>query len=154
MHTFIVHDLWYCFFVQQVVSLQAELSYLQGHLATIELPQQPSPSPPQTTIAPQVVSLANLPSATSSAMPTTYDLSSLFDPIVQTSSWAMNQRPIDPRQYLGSGPSATSPSGGNGGDLQTLARELLHRYGSSHVACSNAPSSHSLSKWPTLDLIN
>ncbi|XP_027336940.1 LOB domain-containing protein 18-like [Abrus precatorius] len=128
---------------QQVVSLQAELSYLQGHLATLELPQPPPPSSPQATIAPPVISIADLPSAPASTVPATYDLSSLFDPMAQNSSWAMQQRPIDPRQYLGSGPSASS---GSGGDLQALARELLHRHGSAPVACSNPSSSHSLSK--------
>lgn len=124
---------------QQVMSLQAELSYLQGHLATYEVPQPPTP-PPQAL---PMVSLANLPLAPSSAMPDTYDLSSLYE-VPQTSSWVMQQRPNEPRQYLGSGTSSTS---NNGGDLQALARELLHRYGSSpHVACSDAPSSHSLSK--------
>lgn len=123
------------------MSLQTELSYLQGHLATYEVPQPPTPSPPQSL---PMVSLANLPLASSSAMPATYDLSSLFDPMTQTSSLAMQQRPNEQRQYLGSGTSSTS---NNGGDLQALARELLNRYGSiPHVACSNAPSSHSLSK--------
>ncbi|CAL5196261.1 unnamed protein product [Lathyrus oleraceus] len=111
---------------QQVMSLQAELSYLQGHLATYEVPQPPTPSPPQA-----------FPMVSSSSIPPTYDLSSLFDPMAQTSAWAMHQRPNEPRQYLGSGTS--TPSSNNGGDLQVLARELLHRYGS-------APSSHSLSK--------
>ncbi|XP_004510942.1 LOB domain-containing protein 30-like [Cicer arietinum] len=122
---------------QQVVSLQAELSYLQGHIATYEVPQPPKTSPPQATIAPSMVSLANLPLASSSSInPATYDLSSLFDPMAQTSSWAMHQRPNG--QYFGSG---TSTSNNSGGDLQSLARELLLRYGS-----SNDPSSNSLSK--------
>ncbi|XP_061371060.1 LOB domain-containing protein 18-like [Gastrolobium bilobum] len=132
---------------QQVVSLQAELSYLQGHLATLELPHPPPPSPPQITMAPPVISIADLPPASSSTVPATYDLSSLFDPMAQTSSWAMQQRPIDPHQFLGSGPSTTTSS--SGGDLQALARELLNRQGSApvaHVACSNASSSHSLAK--------
>lgn len=107
------------------MSLQAELSYLQAHLATYGVPQPPTPFPPQP-----------LPMVCSSSIPPSYDLSSLFDPMAQTSSWAMQQRPNEPRQYLGSG---TSTSSNNGGDLQVLARELLHRYGS-------APSSHSLSK--------
>lgn len=140
------------FFVQQVVSLQAELSYLQGHLATLEVPHPPQHTPPQATIAPPVISIADLTSApataSASTMPAaTYDLSLLFDPMTQ-SPWSMQQRAIDPRHYLGSG--APSSSSG-GGDLQALARELSHRHGSnSHaappVACSNASSSHSLSK--------
>ncbi|TKY63755.1 LOB domain-containing protein 18 [Spatholobus suberectus] len=132
---------------QQVVSLQAELSYLQGHLATLELPQPPPPSSPQATMSmvPPVISIADLPSTASpSTMPATYDLSSLFDPMAQTPSWAVQQRPIDSRQYMGS--SGTSTTSASGGDLQALARELLHRHGSDPVACSNPSSSHSLSK--------
>ncbi|KAK7390103.1 hypothetical protein VNO78_25402 [Psophocarpus tetragonolobus] len=132
---------------QQVVSLQAELSYLQGHLATLELPQPPPPSSPQaTTMAPPVISIPDLPSSgsASSTMPPTYDLSSLFDPMAQTPSWALQHRPIESRQYVGSGPGGTSASGS---DLQALARELLHRHGSAPVvACSNPSSSHSISK--------
>ncbi|WJX87163.1 hypothetical protein P8452_69382 [Trifolium repens] len=119
---------------QQVMSLQAELSYLQGHLATYEVPQPPTPSPPQAL---PMVSLANLPLLSPSSIPPTYDLSSLFDPMAQTPSWAIHQRPNEPQQFLGSGTSTSSNIGG--GDLQSLARELLHRYGS-------APSSHSHSK--------
>ncbi|CAI8607398.1 unnamed protein product [Vicia faba] len=106
---------------QQVLSLQAELAYLQAHLATYQVPQPP----------PQALPMV------SSTIPPTYDFSSLFDPMAQTSSWAMHQRPNEPRQYLGSGTSTTSSN--NDGGLQILARELLHRYGST-------PSSHSLSK--------
>ncbi|CAJ2657534.1 unnamed protein product [Trifolium pratense] len=118
---------------QQVMSLQAELSYLQGHLATYEVPQPPTPSPPQAL---PMVSLANLPLLSSSSIPPTYDLSSLFDPMAQNPSWTMHQRPNEPHQFLGGG---TSTSSNSGGDLQSLARELLHRYGS-------APFSHSHSK--------
>ncbi|RDY14810.1 LOB domain-containing protein 18, partial [Mucuna pruriens] len=130
---------------QQVVSLQAELSYLQGHLATLELPQPPPPpSSPQATMAPPVISIADLPSSASTG-PVTYDLSSLFDPMAQTPSWAVQPRSIDSRQYVGS--SGTSPTSASGGDLQALARELLHRHGSaSVVACSNPSSSHSHAK--------
>ncbi|KAL2337446.1 hypothetical protein Fmac_011892 [Flemingia macrophylla] len=132
---------------QQVMSLQAELSYLQGHLATLELPQPqqppPPPSSPQATMAQQVISIAELPSSTG---PATYDLSSLFDPMAQTPSWALQpNRPIESRQYVGSsGTSATTSA--SGGDLQALARELLHRHGSSPLSCSNPSSSHSISK--------
>ena len=135
------------------MSLQAELSYLQGHLATLELPHPPPqpPSSPQATIAPPVLSISDLPPApaATATMPATYDLSSLFEPMAQT-SWAMQHRPIDPRQILGSGTSTSSASGsGGGGDLQALARELLRRHGSAPAApvpCSNAPPSQSHSK--------
>lgn len=133
---------------QQVVNLQAELSYLQGHLATLEVPQPapPQPSSPHatTTMAPPVISISDLPPSSAA----TYDLSSLFDPMGQSPSWAMQPRPIESRQYNvgSSGPSSSSVGGG---DLQTLARELLHRHGGSApvVACSNPSSSpHSISK--------
>ncbi|XP_062156223.1 LOB domain-containing protein 18-like [Alnus glutinosa] len=122
---------------QQVVNLQAELSYLQAHLATLELPSPPPAPPPPTAMTPPPLSIADLPSA--SVMPVTYDLSSLFDPMVQP-SWAMQQRSMDPRQLGGGG----SLSGG-GGDLQALARELLHRHGSAPPG-STSSTSPSLSK--------
>ncbi|KAG5060784.1 LOB domain-containing protein 18 [Glycine soja] len=137
---------------QQVMSLQAELSYLQGHLATLELPQPPPPSSPQaTTMAPPpLISIAEfIPSSAlaSSTVPPTYDLSSLFDPMAQTPSWAVQPRPIESRQYVGSGPSGPSATIASGGDLQALARELLHRHGSAPVvACSNPSSSYPISK--------
>ncbi|XP_017969845.1 PREDICTED: LOB domain-containing protein 18 [Theobroma cacao] len=128
---------------QQVVNLQAELSYLQAHLATLELPSPPPPPPPSTTLmAPPPLSISDLPSATS--VPATYDLSSLFDPVVQH-SWGMQQRQIDPRQFGGSGSSSLTGSG----DLQALARELLHRQGSPQhgcLPCTDASPSQSLSK--------
>ncbi|XP_022757103.1 LOB domain-containing protein 18 [Durio zibethinus] len=124
---------------QQVVNLQAELSYLQAHLATLELPSPPPPPQPQTLMAPPPLSISDLPSA--SSVPATYDLSSLFDPMVQP-SWAMQQRQIDPRQFGGSGSSSSTGCG----DLQALARELLHRQGSPQLPCTDASSSPSLSK--------
>ncbi|XVE73999.1 hypothetical protein DITRI_Ditri11bG0163900 [Diplodiscus trichospermus] len=125
---------------QQVVSLQAELSYLQAHLATLELPSPPPPpAPSQTLMVQPPLSISDLPSA--SSVPASYDLSSLFDPMVQ-SSWAMQQRQIDPRQFGGSGSSASTGSG----DLQALARELLHRQGSPQLPCTDASPSPSLTK--------
>ncbi|TYI69657.1 hypothetical protein E1A91_D08G167900v1 [Gossypium mustelinum] len=133
---------------QQVVNFQAELSYLQAHLTTLELPSPPPPPPPpsQTLVAAPPLSISDLPSA--SSVPATYDLSSLFDPMVAQTSWAMQQRQIDPRQYGGTGSASSTGSG----DLQALARELLHRQGSPHLPCTDAsvspaPSpSRSLSK--------
>lgn len=129
-----------------MVNLQAELTYLQAHLATLELPSpSPLPPPPQQLMAVRPpLSISDLPSA--SSVPATYDLSSLFDPIlVQSSSWAMQQRQIDPGQFGGSG-SISSISTGSG-DLQALARELLHRHGSPQLPCTDASSSPSLTKW-------
>ncbi|CAK7347928.1 unnamed protein product [Dovyalis caffra] len=126
---------------QQVVNLQAELSYLQAHLAALEVPSPPPPPPP-TLATPPPLSIADLPSA--SSIPAAYDLSSLFDPMVQP-SWSMQQRQMDPRQFGGSGGS----SGTSGGDLQSLARELLHRRGSpppGSMPCSDVLASSSISK--------
>ncbi|KAG4925440.1 hypothetical protein JHK87_050980 [Glycine soja] len=133
---------------QQLVSLQAELSYLHGHLAQMELPQpSPPPPPPQTTAAPPSgFSIADLPPATVAAVPaTTYDLSSLFDPLGQT-SWAMQQRAIDLRQYLA---AAAAPSTTSGADIQAVARDIPHRHGSPPsppASSSNASPSLSHSK--------
>ncbi|XP_022770304.1 LOB domain-containing protein 18-like [Durio zibethinus] len=122
---------------QQVVNLQAELSYLQAHLATLELPSPSPPPPPLMALSP--LSISDLPSA--SSVPATYDLSSLFDPMVQP-SWAMQQRQIDPRQFGGSGSSSSTGSG----DLQASARELHHRQGSPQLPCTETSPSPSLSK--------
>ncbi|EEF50399.1 LOB domain-containing protein 18 [Ricinus communis] len=136
---------------QQVVNLQAELSYLQAHLATLELPSPPPPPPPQSLVPPPPLSIADLPSA--SSVPATYDLSSLFDPMTQPSpSWAMQQRQMDPRQFGGGsslGSSSATIGGCGGGDLHSLARELLHRHASpprGSVPCSGTLSSPSISK--------
>ncbi|KAM7476340.1 hypothetical protein LguiB_023583 [Lonicera macranthoides] len=121
---------------QQVVNLQAELSYLQAHLATLELPIPPSVPPQQPLVSPPPLSISDLPAA--SCMPATYDLSSLFDPMMQPSWTMMQQRQIDPRQFSVSSraPSEMSPAVASGGDLQELARELLHRHGSPPVPCT------------------
>ncbi|XWS35694.1 hypothetical protein CRYUN_Cryun20dG0018400 [Craigia yunnanensis] len=123
---------------QQVVNLQAELTYLQAHLATLELPSPPPPPPPTTLMASPPLSISDLPSA--SSMPATYDLWSLFDPMVQ-SSWAMQQRQNDPRQFRGNGSSSSTGSG----DLQALARELLHRQASPQLPYTDASASPSSS---------
>lgn len=112
-----------------MVNLQAELSYLQAHLATLELPSRPPPPPPpppppQTLTTHPPLSISDLPSV--SSMSVTYDLSSLFDPMGQP-SWAMQQREMDLHQY---GDPFFSSTGGGGGDLQALARELFNRQGS------------------------
>lgn len=105
-----------------MVNLQAELTYLQAHLATLELPTPPQPPqfPP-----PPPLSIADLP--TSSAAPTTYDLSSLFDPTLHIPSWTLHQRRHEfPTTARPDGPSSTT--GGGGGGLQGLPRELLNRH--------------------------
>ncbi|XP_023005988.1 LOB domain-containing protein 18-like [Cucurbita maxima] len=122
---------------QQVASLQAELSYLQAHLATLELP---SPPPPPNFAAQPQVSISDLPSA--SSLPVTYDLSSLFDPMAQP-AWAMQQQRLDHRQFSSGVAGGSSTTAGEG-DLQALARALLHRHGG--PPCSDASSQPSLSK--------
>ncbi|KAJ6729865.1 hypothetical protein OIU85_020739 [Salix viminalis] len=101
-----------------------------------------TPPLPPTLVTQPPLSIAGHPSA--SAIPAAYDLSSLYDPMVQP-SWSMQPRQQDPRQFGGnSGTSETS-----GGDLQALVRELLLRRGSpppGSVPCSDALASSSISK--------
>ncbi|CAL9232580.1 unnamed protein product [Arabidopsis halleri] len=104
---------------QQVVSLQTELSYLQAHLATLELPQpQPPPVPVSSSGSLQALSITDLPSIS----PSVYDLSSIFEPVM-SSTWAMQQQPR-PSDHLFGVPSSSSIGGG--GELQALAREFIH----------------------------
>ncbi|KAM0935231.1 putative transcription factor AS2-LOB family [Dioscorea sansibarensis] len=117
---------------QQVVNLQAELSYLQAHLATLELPSPPPPPPPPPLLTASPFSISDLPF--SSSPPTTLDLSTLIDPILNQPPWASQLV-----QQLGSGRDRSSPadqssggSEGGAGDLQALARELLHRHHHQH----------------------
>ncbi|ESW11988.1 hypothetical protein PHAVU_008G075900 [Phaseolus vulgaris] len=127
---------------QQVVNLQAELSYLQGHFAQMEVPHPPPPPLTQSVATPRF-SVSDLPSTTAAAAATaTYDLSSLFDPTGQV-SWAMQHRAMDPRQYMGHPPSASTRV-----NVQAVAGDLSHRHGSppSPPASSNASPSLSLSK--------
>ncbi|KAI3701043.1 hypothetical protein L2E82_45686 [Cichorium intybus] len=115
---------------QQVVNLQAELSYFQAHLATLEGPTPPPPPPPQSLTLPPGLTISDLPTA--SSLLGSYDLTSLLEPMVPP-SWTMQpiRRPMDPRQFMSSstGRAQTDilPSQGDASDLQELARELLHR---------------------------
>ncbi|KAL3536937.1 hypothetical protein ACH5RR_000303 [Cinchona calisaya] len=131
---------------QQVVNLQAELSYLQGHLATLELP--PPPAQPQQIMAPPSLTIADLPTAGSSSVPATYDLSSLFDHPVLVQhpppQWTMQPpRQMDSHHQFGAGGTRAPTAEASSGDLQELARELLHRQGSSSstVPCNNMAAS-------------
>ncbi|KAK9068263.1 hypothetical protein SSX86_012375 [Deinandra increscens subsp. villosa] len=138
--------------LKQVVNLQAELSYFQAHLATLEGPTPPPPPPPlppQTAPPPPGLSINDL--TTASSFLGSYDLSSLLEPMVPP-SWAM-QTPrswqMDPRQFMSFGatraptdlPPATAATTG---DFQELARELLQRTNSESSgsgACKNEGSS-------------
>ncbi|PWZ57252.1 NADP-dependent malic enzyme [Zea mays] len=138
---------------QQVVNLQAELTYLQAHLATLELPAPPPlPAPPQMPM-PGPFSISDLPLSTS--VPTTVDLSALFDP--PPPQWATAQQPHhhhqQPPQHHqlrqpapygagasvrpGGGPGMAESSGGD--ELQSLARELLDRHRSGGVKLEHPP---------------
>ncbi|XP_062205971.1 LOB domain-containing protein 30-like [Phragmites australis] len=121
---------------QQVVNLQNELSYLQSHLTTMELP-----SPPPFAAQPEMpmnasFSVSDLPS--SSNIPANVDPLMLFDPQTQ-SQWAFQQQQVQQhqqqqlqqQQYVRMGEGSSRGGGGtmDGGDLQALARELLDRHG-------------------------
>lgn len=147
-------------FIPQVVNLQAELTYLQAHLATLELPSPPPlPAPPQMPM-PAPFSISDLPSATN--IPTTVDLSALFDTPPQAAQWAAVHHQHQHQQHQhqqhqlrqpttsaaygvsvrgGSG-MAESSSAAGGGDLQALARELLDRHRSG-VKLESPPPPHS-----------
>ncbi|KAF8099672.1 hypothetical protein N665_0238s0001 [Sinapis alba] len=131
---------------QQVVNLQAEVSYLQAHLASLELPQpQTRPPPPQTQQQPLFFTPPPPLSITDLSAP--YDLASIVDP---STSWATQQRRfVDPRnQYDGSSSSSSAAVGLGGGnnDLQALAHELLHRQGSPPPAATDGSPSRSMSR--------
>ncbi|KAJ0590575.1 putative transcription factor AS2-LOB family [Helianthus annuus] len=126
---------------QQVASLQAELSYLQAHLASLEVPTPPPPPlPPQPPTPPAGFSIANLP--ITSCFPANYDLSVLFDPVIQASAHTMQApaRQAVPMQFSGSNTGTPPPhSGGSGGssDLHELARELLQRQNTGSIEVSS-----------------
>lgn len=136
-----------------MVNLQAEVSYLQAHLASLELPQPQTRPPPLTQpqqlffTQPPPLSLTDLP-APASPLPSTYDLASIFDQ--STPSWAtQQQRFVDSRNQYGGSSSTSSPAVGLGGgnsDLQALAHELLHRQGSPPPAAADGSPSRSMSR--------
>ncbi|XP_075497590.1 LOB domain-containing protein 30-like [Primulina tabacum] len=129
---------------QQVVILQAELSYLQAHLATLELPAPPPQPPP--LLLPPALSISDLP--TSSIASATYDLSSLFDPTMMNpwNSLQQQRQQIGLRQFssaaIGSSPELPSSdfAAGGGGDLQEVAREFLNRHANPTITCRNHAS--------------
>ncbi|KAL1540122.1 LOB domain-containing protein 18 [Salvia divinorum] len=119
---------------QQVVNLQAEVSYLQAHLATLELPTPPPP--PLLAPPPPPLSIADLPAF--SAVPATYDLSSLFDP----TAWNIIPHQRHEIETLTSQfPTTAAPRGDGGGDLQELAREFLARRAAPAEPCTNQQAS-------------
>lgn len=122
----------------QVVNLQAELSYLKAHLAALELPTPLPPPPPPPLPQPLLIPSATLSMFDLPTAPPTYDLSSLFDPLV-----TMPSRQID-HHLLGATRAppeiSSSAGGGGGGDLQELARELLYRRVPPTVEASSLPN--------------
>ncbi|XP_052171006.1 LOB domain-containing protein 18-like isoform X2 [Diospyros lotus] len=120
--------------VAQIFTLQqqAELSYLQAHLAALELPTPALPPPSQPLLVQHPLSISDLPQP--SSIPGNYDLSSLFEPTMHA-SWP-------PMQYQQLGVTRAPPPGGSGsggGDLQAMASGLLRGHGSATVPCTEAP---------------
>ncbi|KAK9758048.1 hypothetical protein RND81_01G203100 [Saponaria officinalis] len=120
-----------------VVNLQAELSYFQAHLATLEVPTPPPP-PPQPLMMPPHLSISDLPLV--STVPATYDLSTLFDPMTQP-HWPMQQHqheqqrsPMDLRHF---------GSIIDGGPIHGNSSSSPHVVGHMH---DPSPSSSSMSK--------
>lgn len=98
------------------MSLQTELSYVQAHLATLELPQPP-PAPVTSSGSPPPLSILDLPTIT----PSLYELSPIFEPM--SSTWTMQQQPR-PFDHLFDVPSSSTIGGSS--ELQALARDFLH----------------------------
>ena len=134
--------------IPQVVNLQAELTYLQGHLATTEVPTPPPfAGQPQMPMTAAFSSVSNLPS--SSNVPSSVDLSTLLDSQTQSQQWAFQfqqqqilqqqqqqqqeqQLLLQQQQYLQMGEGSNRGASGSGtlddgGDLQALAMELQDR---------------------------
>ncbi|KAI3681630.1 hypothetical protein L6452_36432 [Arctium lappa] len=134
---------------QQVANLQAELSYLQAHLATLELPTPLPPLPPPPPHLPTPTSgfsIAGLP--TSTCPSAIYDLSVLFDPMMQPSVWTTQPptaRQMDHHQFNSGTDRTPLQQGGGGsgddraGDLNELARELLQRQSTGSLETSSLP---------------
>ncbi|KAI7748599.1 hypothetical protein M8C21_012399 [Ambrosia artemisiifolia] len=114
---------------QQVANLQTELSYLQAHLATLEAPAPPPPTQPRAPVP--EYSIASLP--ITSCVQTNYDLSTLFEPMMQSSTWPMQPQPqhVEPVHFSG-GNALDNPrihGGGGVGGPHEMVRELLQRQG-------------------------
>ncbi|KAF8656672.1 hypothetical protein HU200_060534 [Digitaria exilis] len=136
--------------IGQVVNLQTELTYLQGHLTTMELP---TPAPLVGQLQTPMTAAFSIPNQpTSSNVPATVDLSTLLEPQMQSQQWAsqfqqqqalllQQQQLLQPQQYIqmgeGSGRVAGGSGSADGGDLQALARELMLRHG--RVAVGSPP---------------
>ncbi|KAL6854325.1 hypothetical protein ACP4OV_019228 [Aristida adscensionis] len=148
---------------QQVVKLQTQVSNLQAQLAATQPQMQQPSSPPSVAMQPQMAmsstfNLSDLPS--SSNMPATLDLSSLFDPQMQ-SPWALGENPVlqqqqqQPQQLQQlhqqhqqqPNDQVEGGLGGAFGDmnidseaLQALARDLLEQHGQAQAMDWQPPS--------------
>ncbi|WOK98816.1 hypothetical protein Cni_G07528 [Canna indica] len=108
----------------------------------MELPSPPPPPPPPppapaSLTSPSSFSISDLPSS-SSTLPSTVDLSMLFDPPAPQPAWPLRHQHQQQQRLtseLGQQRCTTTDtrnlsdsSGCGGGDLQALARELLDRH--------------------------
>ncbi|KAH0930857.1 hypothetical protein HID58_016584 [Brassica napus] len=135
---------------------QAEVSYVQAHLASLELPDPQTRPPPPPQSQPQSLFFTPPPLSTTdlaasvSPLPSTYDLASTFDHAASPSSWATQQRRfVDPRHQYGrslSSSSATVGLAGGNSDLEALAHELLHRQGSPPPTTTDDSPSRTMSR--------
>lgn len=134
----------------QVVNLQAELTYLQGHLSTMELPTPPTfAAENQMMPITATFCVSNLPSPPSNNIPATVDVSTtFFEPQMQSHWVSQQQHQLNQQQYVtvgdvtvGEGPGTSFGGSGatGGGDLQLLARELLDRHGTVAVGSQPEP---------------
>ncbi|XP_066316499.1 LOB domain-containing protein 30-like [Miscanthus floridulus] len=133
---------------QQVVNLQTELTYLQGHLSTMELPTPPPFAQQNQMPMTAAFCVSNQPSASNNIIPATVDVSTFFEPQTQQSQWVSQQQQVQQHQLnqqqyvtVGEGPgTGVSGSGATGGgDLLLLAREILDRHGTAAVGSQSQP---------------
>ncbi|KAK4741296.1 hypothetical protein SAY87_024884 [Trapa incisa] len=83
---------------QQILKLQMEVSYLQAHLATLNLPPPHVPPSQPHLMMPLPLSTIDIP--TTSSFPTAYDISMLFDPAMQQSPLECMQQHPPPRAVI------------------------------------------------------
>jgi LOB domain-containing protein 18 len=126
-----VFDACHAMHMPQVVNLQTELTYLQGHLSTMEPPTPPPLAAqnqmPMTTAA---FCVSNLPWP-SNDIPPTVDVSTLLEePQTQQSNWVSQQQQhyVMVGEGSGAGVSGSGAGARGGGDLQ-----LLDRHGTAPV---------------------
>ncbi|KAK1408863.1 hypothetical protein QVD17_40972 [Tagetes erecta] len=122
---------------QQVTNLQAQVSCLKAHLETLE-----APTPPPPPASRDEFPIANLP--TTSCIPTSFDLSVLFDPTMQSSAWSMQSlagQHVDSIQFSRVTTRTISQHDDNGdaSDMHEVARELMQRHDTGSLEASAVP---------------